>query len=185
MLSWRMHKLRLRSTAAAVWLVVGFVFTLLLAAVAPLALGMHTYTVRSGSMEPAIATGDLVITRTIPPTEVGRGDIVTFKDPQGSGALITHRVRAVRAKAGKHSFVTRGDANNAFERWSVPSDGSIGEVAYRVPLLGYALAPVASKHGQIGLIVAPAVLLCALGLVRIWAPGRLGARPGATSPEGA
>ena len=149
-----------------------------------MAVGMHTYTVRSGSMDPAIATGDVIVTKSISPTEARVGDVVTFVDPEGSGSLITHRVRAIRQQGDRTAVVTRGDANNAFERWSVPSDGSIGQVAYRIPMLGRALAPLSSTLGKAGLIVIPALLLCALGLRRIWTPEREGPPSCAKEAEG-
>lgn len=159
------------------WIAGAFVVTLLLAAVLPMAAGMKTYTVRSGSMEPAIATGDVIVTKSISPADAQVGDVVTFVDPEGGGSLITHRVRAIRTEGGRTAVVTRGDANNAFERWSVPSDGSIGRVAYSLPMLGRALAPLSSMLGKIGLVVIPALLLCALGLRRIWAPAPKPAGP--------
>lgn len=166
--------------ACLTWMVAAFVVCILVAAVAPMAVGMSTYTVSSGSMDPAIATGDVIVTRTIPPQEAHVGDVVTFMDPEGSGSLITHRVRAIRERGENTAFVTRGDSNNSVERWTVPSDGSIGSVSYRIPMLGRALAPLSSMPGKVGLIVIPALLLCGLGLVRIWAP----ARSGGTASEG-
>jgi signal peptidase I len=68
MLSWRLHRARLLAGTALVWALGSFVVALLAAAVAPLALGLHTYAVQSGSMTPTIDTGDLVIARTITPT---------------------------------------------------------------------------------------------------------------------
>jgi signal peptidase I len=176
MLSWRLHKGRVLLGAGLAWFALGLVFTILLAAVAPFAVGLKPYTVRSGSMEPAISTGDIVVDSTIHPTEAGIGDIVTFKDPEGSGELITHRVRAMRRDGDQIDVVTRGDANNNVERWSVPADGTIGKVDYRIPKLGYALASTGSGPGRIALIAIPALLLCGLGLVRIWAPQRVGAK---------
>jgi signal peptidase I len=170
MMSWRLHKARLLGGAALTWAIGGFVIALLVAAVAPLAIGLHTYAVQSGSMTPTIDTGDLVITRTITPTQAHIGDIVMFKDPEGSGRLISHRVRAVRERDGRSYFVTRGDANTGFEHWNVPDSGTIGEIVYRVPKLGFLLGRIGSTPGRIGLVVIPALLLLWLGLLRIWRP---------------
>lgn len=161
------------------WLAGGFVAAVLIAAVLPMAVGMHTYTVRSGSMDPAIATGDVVVVDSISPGDARVGDVITFNDPEGGDALITHRVRAMREHGETIGFITRGDANNSFERWSIPADGSIGQVSYRIPMLGRAINPLSAAPGRIGLIVVPALLLCAAGLFRIWAPGRAsgGAKP--------
>jgi signal peptidase len=178
MLSWRLHKAPLRAGAFLTWAVGGFVIALLGAAVAPPALGLHSYAVRSGSMAPTIETGDLVIARSISPTEAEVGDIVMFKDPDGSGRLISHRVRAIRRHGGRSYFVTRGDANTGFERWNVPDSGTIGEISYRVPNLGYVLGGIGSAPGKVGLIVIPALALLWLGLVRIWQPERQRHGPG-------
>lgn len=168
MLPWRLHVLRLRAATLTTWLVAGFIFSTLLMAVGPLLAGLHTYTVRSGSMTPAIRTGDVVLSRSIDPAAARVGQIVTFSDPAGTDALITHRVRAVRRDGAKYAFVTRGDANNTSERWMVPADGTIGKVVWRVPMLGYAVSPMDSRGGQIALIAIPCLLLLALGLRRIW-----------------
>jgi signal peptidase len=177
MLPWHWHVRRMRAGAVLAWSVGGFCFAILLAAVGPMALGARTYTVQSGSMSPAIRTGDVIVSERIPPAEAEVGDIVTFRDPAGGGDLITHRARVVERQGSRVSFVTRGDANNNFERWSVSAGGEIGRTAYRIPLLGYPLSAIGSTLGQAGLIVIPALLLCLLGLLRIWFPERMGARP--------
>jgi signal peptidase len=148
------------------------VLGLLLAAAAPLAIGDHSYVVRSGSMTPAIETGDVVVVRSIDPLEARVGQIVTFKDPDGSGRLLSHRVRAVHRAGDRVRFVTQGDANSAQERWNVPVAGHIGRVLYRIPKLGYALGWTQGPPGKIGLIVVPALLLAGFGLARIWRPPR-------------
>jgi signal peptidase len=164
----RLRVFRLRGTAALCWAVIGFVAVLLGAATAPLAFGLHSYIVRSGSMSPAIDTGDLVVSRQISPTEARIGDIVMFKDPGDGERLTSHRVRAVHRHGDRSYFVTRGDANTGFEHWNVPNDGTIGEIVYRIPKLGYAVAAIGSGPGKLLLIVLPALALLWLGLLRIW-----------------
>ncbi|MDP9227747.1 MAG: signal peptidase I [Actinomycetota bacterium] len=174
MLPWRWHVRRVRLTAALAWCLGAFCFALLLAAVAPMALGARTYSVQSGSMTPAIRTGDVIVSERIPPVEAEVGDIVTFKDPAGGDDLITHRARVIERQGERIDFITRGDANNSFEHWSVPVSGEIGRTAYRIPALGYPLSAIGSVLGQVGLIAVPALLLCCLGLLRIWSPERVG-----------
>ena len=159
------------AAAALGWALAGFLATMLAAAVFPVAVGMHTCVVRSGSMAPAIDTGDLVISRSISPSEVSVGEIVTFKDPEGGGRLITHRVRAMHQRNGRFYFLTRGDANSGFEHWNLAQSATLGRVVYRIPKLGYLVAPVASGPGHLLFVVLPALLLCAIGLRRIWTPG--------------
>jgi signal peptidase len=154
----------------AIWFAGTVVLGLLLAATAPLLIGDNSYVVRSGSMTPAISTGDLIVTGPIAPLAARVGQIVTFKDPDGSGRLLSHRVRAVHRVGDQVSFITQGDANTGQENWSVPVDGHMGHVLYRIPKLGYALVWIQSKPGRIGLIIVPAVLLVGFTLSRIWRP---------------
>lgn len=155
-----------------VWLGLGLVFGALFAAVVPQLAGYRSFTVRSGSMTPAIETGDVVVTEPISPLGARVGDVVTFLDPEGSGRLFSHRVQSVREEGESVAFVTRGDANTSTEHWRVPADGSVGKVAYRIPKIGYALAYVDSPPARIALIAIPALLLLWAALVRIWRPER-------------
>lgn len=157
-----------RLRIGATWTVLGLALAVLLAVVAPLAVGDRSFTVLSGSMTPAIETGDVVVTEPIAPSAARVGDIVTFSDPEGTGKLFSHRVQSVQAGGGQFHFVTRGDANTSTERWNIAADGTLGRVVYRVPKVGWVLAWAGTGPGRLGLLVLPALALCALGLVRIW-----------------
>jgi len=154
----------------AIWIGIGLLAGTLVAAVAPQLAGYRSFTVRSGSMTPAIETGDVVVTSPISPLGARVGDVVTFVDPEGTGKLFSHRVQSVRAVGGEVAFVTRGDANTSTERWRVPADGSIGRVAYRIPKVGYALSYIDSAPARLALIAIPALLLLWTALARIWRP---------------
>jgi signal peptidase I len=154
----------------AVWALSAFVLGLLLSAALPLAFGARSMVVRSGSMTPAIRTGDVIVVRPIAPDEAKVGDIVTFQDPDGSGRLMVHRVRAIFRQGREVAVTTQGDANTTRERWTVPATGTIGIVAYRVPLLGFAVGWIGSPAGRIGLMIVPALALGASMLIGIWRP---------------
>ncbi len=149
--------------------------------VAPSLVGGRSLTVMSGSMEPALGVGDVVINSQVSPADVRVGDIVTFSDPEGTGKLITHRVRRVRIADGTAHVVTKGDNTNAVERWDIPASGSFGRVEYPRPAarLPRLLATRAAR--PLGLIVIPALLLAGFELWRIWRPQRSGALGDATA----
>lgn len=165
-LAYRIHGGRLLNGAARPLLALA-----VLAVVAVLVLvaaGFRTLVVRSGSMSPAIRTGDVIVTKVVAPTEAAIGDIVTFRDPSRGSDLVTHRVRAVKRDGAGISFETRGDANTGVERWSVAADGKIGKVVLRIPSAGY-------PAGWLGVPAVRAVLLAGGGLLlafalvgRIW-----------------
>ena len=148
-----------------------------LAAAGPYAVGHRSFTVMSGSMEPAINTGDVVVARSIAPLEARVGDVITFQDPNDEQRLVTHRLRKARAREGIAYMVTKGDANNTPERWSVPVDGTIGQVRYRIPYLGYALAAIPGRSAGFFLILIPALLIAIYELIRLWRPDRIKTDP--------
>jgi signal peptidase len=154
-----------------VWtiMVAGALLALLIAG--PLALGDHPATDLTGSMEPTISPGDVVINEEIPPTAAKVGDIVTFRDPEQQSKMLTHRVVSRRQlKDGRFAFVTQGDANNTQEHWQVPADGQIGRVAYTVPWVGNIAVFARTKPGMGLLIGVPLLLILVEELVRIWRP---------------
>src|SRR5215210_2373114 len=91
----------------------GFAIGIGLALALPLAFDARPLVVLSGSMEPALHTGDISVVRTIAPLDARPGDIVTFRDPENADRLISHRVRDMRASGDKVIFRTRGDVNTA------------------------------------------------------------------------
>lgn len=150
----------------------GMIVALMLAAAVPVIFGGRSFSVMSGSMEPNISTGDLVVTKPISPRDAANGSIVTFNDPEKKGRLLTHRVASAVPSGENYSFVTKGDANNTVERWSVPAGGTIGQVMFRVPKLGYVLSATKTPAARMALITIPAVLLAVFALISIWRPRR-------------
>ena len=154
--------------AVLVSAVLGLGGGLVVLAGAPRLAGFRSFTVMSGSMEPAISTGDVVVERAIHPLQARIGDVVTFKDATRGNELVTHRVRAIRVRGPVVSFVTRGDANTGTEHWSVRREGTIGRVAYHLPLAGYALVWTRTPWARLLLLVIPAIGLAGIELAGIW-----------------
>lgn len=162
--------MRLAVTVAA-YAMIGIAAALLLSLGAPAALGMRPLVVLSGSMEPALHVGDVTVTRGIRPADANVGDVVTFENPQ-TGNPTTHRVRSVRRLgSGRYEFMTKGDANNAVERWTLPATGKLGRTVYRVPVAGRAMLWIRTPVGWITFVVLPLLALGAQELSRIWRPG--------------
>jgi signal peptidase I len=168
--AWSLRLARIGAVSVAIGLGIG-IFGVV---AAPALFGGRSLTVMSGSMEPAVGVGDVVINSRVSPTDLRVGDIVTFSDPEGTGKLITHRVRRVRIADGTAHVVTKGDNTNAVERWDMPAGGSLGRVEFRVPLLGFLVFWLHGPFARIGLIVIPALLLAGFELWRIWRPQRSG-----------
>lgn len=105
-------------------------------------------------MKPAINMGDMVITgprqRHIEP-----GEIVTYERGE---ELVTHRVLSVDGDA----LVTKGDAVEDPDPWSVNLSDVRGVYLFKIPYIGYVSSFVRTKVGWFLAIVIPATALVAL-----------------------
>jgi signal peptidase len=126
-------------------------------------VGHGLFAVRSGSMNPALEVGDLVVTRLVDPSEIRSGDVITIGT--GGRAIVTHRVVAVQATDDGPVFTTRGDANATPDPIAVRADQLHGRVDWRVPLLGFVLAMIAMPAGILALVSIAAALLTAAWLL--------------------
>ena len=145
-----------------------FLLLTTLAAAGAAAAGVAPHVELSDSMRPVLRAGDVVWLERIGASEARIGDVVAFDDPQRD-ATVLHRVERVRRdNAGRLSFTTRGDANNARESWGIDRDGEVGRyVGVRVPFAGRV---VRALHGP-PLAIIGAVsgfALAGLALRRIW-----------------
>lgn len=153
---------------AVVWTATAAALGLILSVTAPALVGYRSLVVLSGSMSPAIGTGDVVVERPVSPLDLRVGDVVTFQDPDRAGRAVTHRIRDVRVRGAAVDVTTRGDANGTVERWSVASSGRVGRVVYHVWKIGYVLVWLRTPLGRLLFLVLPALGLVALELRRIW-----------------
>ena len=87
------------------------------------------YVVLSGSMEPKLPVGSLVVADT-ESTNVKIGEIVTF---QKSGRTVTHRVTGLK----EHGYQTKGDANQEADYDLLQQEQIVGTVVFCIPYLGY------------------------------------------------
>lgn len=132
---------------------------LLIAAIVPFVIfavpqvvgGDHGFVVLSGSMEPALSPGDVIIVDES--ASVGVGDVVTFDD--GNTVPTTHRVIGVEGG----QYVTQGDANENADGQPVPAGAVLGRVTLVIPLIGYAILWANTPVGYISLVLVPIGLL--------------------------
>ena len=123
--------------------------------------------VLTGSMEPEINSGDLIICRQIAGGEVAVGDIIAFFDPDSTGtAVLTHRVVEIIENDGVLAFRTKGDANNAEDRLPVPAADLVGAYQFRIAGAGNAAMFMQTTAGLIVCVVLPLILLVGWDLIR-------------------
>ncbi len=117
-------------------ILVALVVILALMLVVPRFVGIDTYVVISGSMEPAFKTGGLIYTtKKVDPANIEVGDAITFQ--MSENTIATHRVVAIVDDEGEPKFQTKGDANDAPDANLVPYENVIGRALFDIPYLGY------------------------------------------------
>lgn len=125
----------------------------------------HSYVVTSGSMEPAIGTGDVILVSNVSPSQIGVGDVITFAS--GGDDRTTHRVIDVVEEDGQLAFQTKGDNNEDPDASPVSADQvegkvvSLGGVALSIPFMGHVIVFANTPRGFLALFVLPVVLLVA------------------------
>lgn len=119
--------------------------------------GIKLLTVKSGSMEPTIKTGSMVIVKSFYYYQVG--DIVTFKNLDNSLETTTHRIVKSEVIEGQPVFTTQGDANNIPDLTKLTPDRIVGKIKFKLPFFGYAVAFARTWPGVIILIVVPATII--------------------------
>jgi len=128
--------------------------------------GYNMHPVLSGSMEPALGVGGLVVTQLIKVDEVKKGDVISYKiDAQ----RITHRVIEASKADGKVQFQTKGDANEEADPYAViPKGEKVPKVVLYIPYFGFLGAFLKQKTNFFLLIGVPTALLLGLYLRDIW-----------------
>lgn len=144
----------------------------------PLVSNYQPFVVLSGSMEPTLKVGSVVVIQKVNPAAVKEGDIITFNSPinlnqqqTAEKTPTTHRVNRVLDENGVRKFETKGDANNDVDAYHIGEGDVVGMASFDVPYLGYTSHFLRGKTGLLVLIgVAFAVILFEAGniVVRLW-----------------
>ena len=115
----------------------------------PMPFGVGAAVVLSGSMEPALSTGDLLIIAEQDAYKIN--DIIVFQDGR---IAVTHRIVDIK----EEHIVTKGDANNTNDAPISPAQIK-GKVVCAIPLIGYLVNAIKTPVGTL------AVILLAIWLV--------------------
>jgi len=91
--------------------------------------------VLSGSMEPKLSMGGLVVIKPVNASQVGIGDVISFKIPD-IDTPICHRVIEIQEADGNLLFRTKGDANEESDTTLVPSEDVTGKEVFFLPYVG-------------------------------------------------
>lgn len=112
-----------------------FLLGLVAIAVAPVLFGWGSYVVESGSMEPSIQVGDVVIAKPYSEDQQIRvGRVFVFDDPApDQDRLVIHRVVELRDDG---DYTSAGDANEVTDITPLPRDHVRGTAVLLAPYIG-------------------------------------------------
>lgn len=117
--------------------------------------GLKLLVVQSGSMEPTIKTGSVILIKK--QDTYSTGDVISFVGTDSDST--THRVTKTTIVKGKEIFNTKGDANQGEDREAVDVGNILGKTVFSLPYLGYVVAFTKTQKGFIFLIVVPATII--------------------------
>ncbi|QSG11735.1 Signal peptidase I [Halapricum desulfuricans] len=145
-------------------LLLAVVLPFVIYAVPQIAGANSSYVVLSGSMQPVMDPGDVVVVESVPASEIEKGDIVTFHR-EGQANPTTHRVIEVVQQGGDVAFRTKGDNSESADRRLVTPaqlEGRIPVIAgypLVIPLIGHVIFFASTQTGFVLLVAVPIGLL--------------------------
>ncbi|MFF8535475.1 signal peptidase I [Streptomyces sp. SAS_267] len=175
---WAQRVLSALLSLVVVLLTVGFA----VAAVSVKSGKWQASSVLSGSMEPTLPTGSVVIAQRKPVTSLKVGDIVIFHRPDEPERQVVHRIVKITPSTRGPVLETKGDANRTQDPWHVrPQDDTAWIVRHDVPYVGYVVTSIHTETGFRVLLGAAAVLIAGGAVVLLWRP-RKPPTPQTTTP---
>jgi len=130
---------------------------LLIISVFPITGNIKFMMVQSGSMEPAIKMGSVVMVK--PMQEYKMGDVITFGEITKTKSPTTHRIHDMKVIEGRPIYITKGDANNAPDQKEIQKRDILGKVLLNIPYLGFAVDFAKKPVGFVLIIGIPAVVI--------------------------
>ncbi len=148
-----------------IFICIGAVAVLLLVSILPISGNIKFMIVQSGSMEPAIKMGSIIMVRPIDDYNIG--NIITFGPYNTKNPPITHRILEIKNIDGQISYVTKGDANAGADREGVTKKEVIGKVLVSVPYVGFVVNALRKPIVFALIIIVPAILIIFQKLIKI------------------
>jgi signal peptidase len=128
--------------------------------------GWRVDAVMSGSMEPELKVGGLVITRPVESKDIKVGNIITFYCPLNK-EMTSHRVLSIENGTLSY-FRTIGDANKKPDAFIVPVQNVVGKVCFHIPYLGYVTQFIKTRLGILLILGIPGLIIIAIEIKNIW-----------------
>lgn len=125
----------------------------------PSFFGIKTYVIISGSMQPELNIGDIVIVKDIS-EELEKGDIISFRQGQ---TVVTHRISRIETIGEQKQYKTRGDNNNTEDSGTIKQELIEGKVVGKIPYIGKLTLLLQGKMSIIVILVILYIYISYIG----------------------
>lgn len=131
--------------------------------------GHMMFRVVTGSMEPTMSVGTLLMTKQVDIESIQIDDIVCFRtyDAMIYGSVVTHRVVDILQDGNGILLQTKGDANPVADGYFVSQENLVGKVVWYTDnnsILNTIFSFLSNKVGFLGCIVFPCLLISGIVL---------------------
>lgn len=147
---------------AVIFGILPFLLFMMITSRTPIILGIRSFVILTGSMQPSLPVGSVVFTQNIPTYQIG--EIIAFK----SGDVnVTHRIIDFEVKDNNFLYKTQGDANNSPDSQLISQDKILGKVFYHLPYLGKLTIFLKTLPGFLLLIIFPSLIFIFFEIINI------------------
>lgn len=115
--------------------------------------------ITSGSMEPEINVGDIILSKKVDSKDIQDGDIISFWDPENSKHIITHKVIKIYTENNETYFLTMGTYTGSEDQIPVNSNLLVGKYVGRIRWIGGLALFMQTPLGLITCLLIPLCIL--------------------------
>jgi len=99
-------------------------------------LGVQPTIIYSGSMQPALDVGDVIIISEVSIDDIQKGDIIQYR-VENMTIPIVHRVYDISGEGDTKVFITKGDANSNPDTDPILAENIMGKAVFTIPKVGW------------------------------------------------
>ena len=130
--------------------------------------GFRIFNIVTESMVPKYQVGDILVAKTIDPSQIKKGDDLVYlgKDDSFTGKIVTHQVIDIEEENGEYKFHTKGIANEV-EDPIVSQSQIYGIIVYKTHILSFISKIINNLFGFYFLIFVPLTILIIVKIIKI------------------
>ncbi len=124
--------------------------------------GIHINVIATGSMEPQLKVGDIIISKSYSDQKLEVGDVVSFVSKSGevAGQLITHQIINIENGTDGLTVTTKGTASQLADD-PIKDSEIVSVMLYNSKLIGFIYGVVTHPIGFVAVVIVPLVLTVA------------------------